>query len=205
MSTEARTMDLLIVSGFLGSGKSTTIMDVVGRIHERTGKRVAIIVNDFGKIGVDGKVMERKGLKVMEFWGGCICCTLGSLLNDAIKKVVEEMFPDYVIIEPSGIADPKQIHSTLKRYSGPPFDRTRTIAIVDASRYDIFSQTLAIPLKNQIGTAETIFINKMDEVEQGEVDRIADQIKHSGFEKDVIGISALEGINMDMVYQALTD
>jgi len=120
-----------------------------------------------------------------------------------LKRVVEEMEPDYVVIEPSGIADPKKIHDTLDRYNGPPFDRIRTIAIIDASRYDIYSRTLSIPLKNQIGTAEAIFINKVDEVAKDEVERIKDLIKGSGFENDVIGISAMKDINMDMVYSAL--
>ena len=196
-------MELLIIAGFLGSGKTSTIMSVVKRIHEENGKKVAIIVNDFGKIGVDGKVMEKNGLKVKEFWGGCICCTLGSYLTSTIEKVVEEIEADYVIIEPSGIADPKMILKTLNKYDGPPFDRIRTIVILDASRFDIYRQVLAIPLKNQIGSAEAIFINKVDEVDPSDVEAIKVQVREAGFEKSIIGISATQGLNMDEVYKSL--
>jgi G3E family GTPase len=196
-------MEMLIVAGFLGSGKTSTILSVVQKIHENDGRRVAIIVNDFGKIGVDGKLMERNGLKVKEFWGGCICCTLGSFLTGTIEKVVEEIEPDYVIIEPSGIADPKMILKTLDKYTGPPFDRIRTIVILDASRFDLYKQVLAIPLQNQIGSAEAIFINKIDEVEPSTVENIKSQVRESGFDKTIIEISATEGWNLDSVYDSL--
>jgi G3E family GTPase len=57
-------MDRVIIAGFLGSGKTTLIMNTVGRISDRIGKKITIIVNDFGNIGIDGKVMENFGLKV---------------------------------------------------------------------------------------------------------------------------------------------
>lgn len=196
-------MDLLIVAGFLGSGKTSTIMSVVQKIHENTGKKVAIIVNDFGKIGVDGKVMERNGYKVKEFWGGCICCTLGHQLSSALFNLVEEMGPDYVIIEPSGIADPKLVQSAVGKYKGPPFQRTRTVVVIDASRFDIYRKVLAIPLKNQIESAEVILINKIDEVDRMVVEGIKAQVRESEIEKEIVEVSATKNWNMDLAYESL--
>ena len=69
-------MDMIVIAGFLGSGKTTLVLSAVKDIYERYGKKVAVIVNDFGTIGIDGKVMEKYGLQVKELAAGCICCTL---------------------------------------------------------------------------------------------------------------------------------
>jgi G3E family GTPase len=103
-------MDMIIIAGFLGSGKTTLILNTIGKITELTGKKVAMIVNDFGNIGIDGKVMEKYGLKVQELPRGCICCTLGPSFLDTVRTIHDKFDPDLVVVEPSGIADPDPIH-----------------------------------------------------------------------------------------------
>ncbi len=80
-------MRLIIVAGFLGSGKTTLLLETVGKLIERTGKKVVIIVNDFGTVGIDAKVMDKYGLKVTELASGCICCTLGPDLISTLETI----------------------------------------------------------------------------------------------------------------------
>ena len=84
---ESLYMDMLVVSGFLGSGKTTMILATIGKYIETTKKKVVIIVNDFGKIGIDGTVMKKYGLEVQDMPSGCICCTLGSDFLETVNTV----------------------------------------------------------------------------------------------------------------------
>jgi len=196
-------MKMLIVAGFLGSGKTSLIMELVRRIHGRTGRKVAVMVNDFGKIGVDGKIMERQGFKVMEFWGGCFCCTLGNQLVTALEKVASEIKPSYIIVEPSGIADPQSILKTLKNYHGPAIVSNRIILIIDASRFDLLHQAMPMPLSNQVKSADMILINKIDVAEAGATARIRSFLREKGFAGQIFEISVAGNINLDAVFEAV--
>ncbi len=196
-------MDLLLISGFLGSGKTTVVLSTIDEIIKRKHKKVVVIVNDFGKIGIDGKVMEKYGLKVREMPSGCICCTLGSDLLTTLRDVAEAFKPDLVVIEPTGVADPLAIHDTLKLYIGPPIGSVKIVIIVDSERYQIISKALERPLKNQLKAANVIILNKMDRVSPEALDSIEKSIRESGLDTDVIPASATEGTNLDKVVAAM--
>jgi|WetSurMetagenome_2_1015567.scaffolds.fasta_scaffold11033_6 G3E family GTPase len=196
-------MDLLLISGFLGSGKTTMVLSTIDRIIKRKHKKVVVIVNDFGKIGIDGKVMEKYGLEVREMPSGCICCTLGSDLLTTLGEVAEAFKPDLVVIEPTGVADPLAIHETLKLYVGPPVESTRIVIILDAVRYAVIAKALERPLKNQLKAADVIVINKMDEVDKETLDSIEKSVRDLGLSTKVIPASATAGTNLDEVVEAM--
>ena len=196
-------MDLLMISGFLGSGKTSMVLSTIERITQRKHKKVVIIVNDFGQIGIDGKVMEKFGLKVTEMPTGCICCTLGSDLLTTLRSVAEGFKPDLVIIEPTGVADPEAIHETLKLYNGPPIGAVRIVIILDAVRYPVIVKALERPLKNQLKAANLIVINKLDEVDESAVRSIEQSIRDLGLQTKIIPASATLGTNLDQVVDAM--
>jgi len=196
-------MDLLLISGFLGSGKTTMVLSTIDEIIKRKHKKVVVIVNDFGKIGIDGKVMEKYGLKVREMPSGCICCTLGSDLLATLRDVAEAYQPDLVVIEPTGVADPEAIHGTLKLYVGPPIDATKIVIILDAERYSVIVRALERPLKNQLKAAHIIIINKMDRVKPEVLDDIERSIREQGLSTRIIPASATDGTNLDQVVEAM--
>jgi len=196
-------MDLLLISGFLGSGKTTMVLSTIDRIIKRKHKKVVVIVNDFGKIGIDGKVMEKYGLEVREMPSGCICCTLGADLLTTLKDVAEAFNPDLVVIEPTGVADPMAIHETLKLYVGPPVNSTRIAIIIDAVRFAVIFKALERPLKNQLRAADVIIINKMDEVDEETVKGIERSIRDLGLSTRIIPASATVGTNLDQVVEAM--
>lgn len=196
-------MDILVVAGFLGSGKTTMILSTIGQIIERTHKKVVIIVNDFGKIGIDGKVMDKYGLKVQELSSGCICCTLGPDFIQTLRQVAENFEPDIVVVEPTGIADPQSILNSLGYYTGPPVTKTMTVVIVDSVRFSVLVKALERPLKAQVKAADIIIINKIDEVDDAVVRKIEKDLRDLHVSGSIVAASATEGTNIDKVVDLL--
>lgn len=195
-------MEILIITGFLGSGKTTFILRMIREVVE-TGAKVAVIVNDFGKVNVDGKVMEKYGLDVMELSGGCICCTLGVSLIETIETLAQNFKPDLIIIEPSGIADPKSMREVLEEYGGHLFNCLRIAVIVDAERFEILRIAMKKPFTKQVSAGDIILLNKIDVVEEDDIAGITNELREMGFSGDVISISAVEGINTSDAVESL--
>ena len=102
-----------VLTGFLGAGKTTLVNRILSTDH---GWRIAVIVNEFGEIGIDGDLIVSSGEEIVEMANGCVCCTL-SVRND-LPAVIDRLLarpepPDYVIIETSGMADPAPVTQAL--------------------------------------------------------------------------------------------
>ncbi len=195
-------MDMFIVAGFLGSGKTTLVLSIISRIIERTGKKVVVIVNDFGTVGIDGKVMTKYGLQVKELASGCICCTLGPDLLVTVKEIEENIAPDLIIIEPTGLADPDAIVQCMDYYAGKR-PSIRSAVIIDAARFQVIMKALERPLTAQVRTADLIIINKMDTVDEAALREIEKALRTINPTKPIIPISATEGTNVDKVVEAM--
>ena len=90
-----------IISGFLGAGKTTLIKKLLK--EALSGRKVVLIENEFGEIGIDGGFLKEAGIQITEMNSGCICCSLVGDFGEALKKVLAEYAPDRIIIEPSGV------------------------------------------------------------------------------------------------------
>ena len=90
-----------IISGFLGAGKTTLIKKLIRETY--TGEKVVLIENEFGEIGIDGGFLKDAGVQINELNSGCICCSLVGDFRAALSKVITEMQPDRIVIEPSGV------------------------------------------------------------------------------------------------------
>ena len=97
------TVPVVLVTGFLGAGKTTFINDLLARAD---GRRIAAIVNDFGSINIDAALLESRTDEVIGLRNGCICCSLQGDLLRTMKTVLGKSAPDLIVIEASGIADP---------------------------------------------------------------------------------------------------
>ena len=111
-------MDLLIIAGFLGAGKTSLLLELVGGLAAGGTRKIAIIENEIGAVGVDDQVLAAEGLPVREIYSGCICCSLRGDLVTTLLELERQEKPDLVILEPSGAAGVRQVQSALVGYGG---------------------------------------------------------------------------------------
>ena len=152
-----------ILTGFLGSGKTTLLRHVLD--HGLKGKPVAVVMNEIGEIGIDGKVVT--GLsnveKMVELSSGCICCTIDDYRFDlAIQEIVDTVKPHVIIIESTGLADPEPLAYRVKT-AGLGLDAV--ITVVDAANVDRQLAETEVAT-SQIQAADFLVVNKLDLVDE---------------------------------------
>lgn len=122
-------MSLTIVGGYLGAGKTTLVNRRLGAAQ---GRRIAVLVNDFGEVNVDAELVEGRTDDVLRLTGGCICCSFGADLVGALRRVLAHEPPyDDVLVEASGVASPSAIARTIEVFLGR---QARRLTVVDATR-----------------------------------------------------------------------
>ncbi|WP_303870307.1 GTP-binding protein [Acetobacterium wieringae] len=171
-------MKILILGGFLGSGKTSVLLQLARYLVEQsTGDsptRVAIIENEIGQIGIDDKLLRSCGYTVTDIFSGCVCCSLNSDLISGIQEIRKETDPQWLVIEATGVAFPDKIAETLFKNLGL---ESRIITLVDAKRW----QRIRIPLENliigQLNDAHLILLNKTDLVEEAELLAIESELQ----------------------------
>jgi G3E family GTPase len=157
-------MKIIIIGGFLGSGKTTTLRNLGKHLIDK-GHKIAIIVNEVGEVGVDGETISSSGLVTKELTSGCICCSLKISMEHTLQAVIEEYGPDVVIIEPTGIAFPLQIKEHIELMDIGNVSFAPVVTIVDASRFGVEWKEIPKFIENQIKESEIVCVNKIDLVD----------------------------------------
>lgn len=148
-----------IISGFLGSGKTTFIKQLVSDVFQ--GEKIVLIENEFGEIGIDGGFLKEAGIEITEMNSGCICCTLVGDFSVALKKVVEEYHPDRIIIEPSGVgklSDVAKAVEAVREQAGITLNSC--ITVVDGKKAKLYMKNFGEFYNNQIEHATTIVLSR---------------------------------------------
>ena len=170
-----RGMPVTIITGFLGSGKTTLINKI---LHNKHKLKVAVLVNEFGDINIDTQLLMDVNENMLELSNGCICCTINEGLVDAVYQVLEsDKKVDYLIIETTGVADPLPIILTF--LSTELKDLTyldSVLTLVDSENFtpDHFDSEAAL---KQIAYGDIILLNKTDLVSEDRVDYLESYIK----------------------------
>ncbi len=169
-------MKILIFAGFLGSGKTTVLLQVARHLM-RHSREMVIIENEIGEIGIDGQYLDLHGLKVQELFGGCVCCTLSVGLIETINRICSHGSPDWIVLEATGIARPIDITRHLHRLE-TKVDSVHVITVVDAGRYEMLMEAMTPLITSQVESADTIIINKTDQATSSKVSQISEDIRH---------------------------
>lgn len=150
-------MKTTVVSGMLGSGKTTFIGRLVQLAHERT----VVLVNDFGALGIDGEIFSAAGIEAVELPSGCVCCTLKFDLITTIERIRSTFDPEHLVIEPSGVASPSGVLEALESAGVGPVS---VVGIVDATEFLELheAEMFGTFFRDQIVNADVILVNKTD-------------------------------------------
>ena len=168
-------LPVTIITGFLGSGKTTLLNHIIKNQH---GLKTAVLVNEFGEIGIDNELIISSDGNMVELNNGCICCTINNDLIDAVYKVLERQEKiDYLVIETTGLADPLPVALTFMGAELRDFTRLDSIVtVVDTANYclDLFDSQAA---HNQIAYGDVIVLNKVDLVDKVYLDSLEARIR----------------------------
>jgi G3E family GTPase len=184
-------MDLLLFSGFLGSGKTTLILALARELAAR-GRRTAFVVNEIGEVGVDQQTMRDDGLTVYEITSGCICCQLGVDLVKTLEQLVDQQQPETVIVEASGVATPDGVLDALSYYRGPAFATTRGIGVLDPTRLEALMDVMTPLIESQVAGVDELVITKVDEATDEELQLARQVSERLNGEAPVHMVSALD-------------
>ncbi len=176
-----------IITGFLGVGKTTTILNLLKNKPEN--EQWAVLVNEFGEIGIDGAMMTDQGAMIKEVPGGCICCTAGVPTSVAITALLREN-PDRLIIEPTGLGHPKQIMATLSSAQfGPYIEMRSTLTLTDARYFEDEKYLSNQNFKQQLEVADVVVANKNELASKSQNDGMMIWLQEQSIEADIVATS----------------
>lgn len=154
-----------IVTGYLGAGKTTLLKKII----KDTKKKIAILMNEFGEIGIDSKVIRGKNVDMTELLGGCVCCSLTGEMESAIKEVVKKVKPDMIVVETTGVAEPDALIELISGIKNVNLDSVITVVDADAL---IKFPSLGHTGRVQIENADVIILNKLDLISANEIHKV---------------------------------
>ncbi len=155
-----------IITGFLGVGKTSAILNLLK--NKPSNERWAVLVNEFGKIGIDGSLFEGQNthsdnIFIREVPGGCMCCAAGLPMQIALNQLLARAQPDRLLIEPTGLGHPKEIIAVLSaEHYSDVLDIQKIVTLVDARKLNDTRYTEHSTFNDQIAIADVIVGNKQD-------------------------------------------
>lgn len=174
-------MKVLVVSGFLGAGKTTFIKELASR----TGKKFVILENEYGALGIDGDLLKEAGMGSDNIWemsSGCICCSKKGDFAASILTIANTINPEYLIIEPTGVGMLSNVISHIKKVEYERIQILSPITIVDGEGIHRYRQEFGEIYDDQIRSSGQVLISKMEK---------------SGYEQRLSTVEQIKAINPD--------
>jgi G3E family GTPase len=170
-----KTIPVTIITGFLGSGKTTLLNHI---LTKQEGLKIAVLVNEFGEIGIDNELIIATEDNVVELNNGCICCTINEDLVKSVEKILQrEQQVDYLIVETTGVADPLPVALTF--LGSNLRDQTRLdsiITLADCENFSLDKFEHSEAAISQFACADVVLLNKTDLVDTDTIGKIQDKI-----------------------------
>lgn len=192
-------MKVLIFGGFLGSGKTTCLMQlarfIVNSSNSDKAIKVMILENEIGEVGIDDAFLRGGGFQVDNLFAGCACCSVSGELVTAASRIQKEYDPEWLIVETTGLAYPIRIQENL-RYALNM--EARIGVLVDASRW----RRLRIPMENllmgQIQGSDAVLVNKIDLVDEAAIQAVDKDVLFFEPKANIYHISGLRPVTEDV-------
>lgn len=179
-----------IITGFLGVGKTSAILHLLK--SKPADERWAVLVNEFGEIGVDGSLFggqhsEEQGVFIREVPGGCMCCAAGLPMQVALNQLLARAKPDRLLIEPTGLGHPKEVLQVLSAdYYQDTLDLQKILTLVDARKLSDERYTSHQTFNQQIAIADIIVGNKQDLYQREDKAKLEIYAKQQGAAEAVV-------------------
>ena len=148
---------IMILTGYLGAGKTTLLKRI---LKNPQGKKLAVIMNEFGDVAIDSKIIKGKNIDIAELAGGCVCCSLTGEFEAAINELLEKAKPELIILETTGVAEPDAVILDIEE-NLPQVRLEAVVCIADAdalAKYPNVGHTGRV----QLEMADIIILNKTD-------------------------------------------
>lgn len=153
---------LTLITGPLGSGKTTLLRNLL----ETVPAKMAILMNEFGEIAIDARVIKGKNVRIAELAGGCVCCSLAGEFEVAVQEVIDNVGPEIIVVETTGVAEPDALVFDIQDRI-PQVRLDGVIAVADADALARYPQ-LGRAFRSQIEGADAVLLNKLDLVSTAE-------------------------------------
>lgn len=161
---------LTVLTGPLGSGKTTLLRHILTVVPSK----IAILMNEFGEIAIDAKILQGKNVEMADLGGGCVCCSLLGEFEAAVDEIIATVHPDHLVVETTGVAEPDALVFDIQE-SLPQVRLDGVITVIDADgmvKYPQIGHTSRI----QIESADILLLNKVDLVSEPELETITDKL-----------------------------
>lgn len=162
---------ITLITGPLGSGKTTLLRHMLAR---QRGK-IAIVMNEFGEIAIDTKVIEGKNVRIAELGGGCVCCSLLGEFEAAVNEIIEKIAPERIVVETTGLAEPEALVFNIQE-ALPQCRLDGVVSVIDADMLIRFPE-LGHTTRLQIEGADILLLNKIDLVEPGQIEALETKLR----------------------------
>jgi G3E family GTPase len=160
-----------LITGSLGSGKTTLLR----RILATSPRRLAILMNEFGEVAIDSRIIQGENVDIVELAGGCVCCSLTGEFEAAVTEIIGRFSPELIVVEATGVAESDALVYEVEDRL-PAIRLDAVICVVDALAAVEYPQ-VGYAARMQLATADVLLINKTDLVRQEQVDQVVEQVR----------------------------
>ena len=160
-----------LITGPLGSGKTTLLRHILATQPDK----IAIVMNEFGEISIDTKVIEGRNVRIAELGGGCVCCSLLGEFEAAINEIIEKIAPERIVVETTGLAEPEALVFNIQD-ALPQCRLDGVVSVIDADMLVRFPE-LGHTTRLQIEGADILLFNKIDLIEVGQIERLERKLR----------------------------
>jgi len=162
---------MTLITGALGSGKTTLLRHILASLDQK----IAILMNEFGEMAIDSKIIQGRDIKIAELGGGCVCCSLQGEFEAAVREILQTVDPDLIVVETTGLAEPEALIFDVQE-SLTDVRLDGVVTVVDADSLVRFPQ-IGHTSRMQIEDADLILLNKVDLIEAGQVASVEEKLR----------------------------